>query len=220
MNVLFVGNSYTHYHNLDKLFEGLCRENGKEVCAYRVTAGGRSMIQYTSDTDPTTQRLKEMLQERRYDTVFLQEQSLLPLLDYDAFLAGMQYVNGLVTGHCSEVILYATWARKAGSPDLAAHGWTPETMTARLDAAYRKVAAILGAKVSPVGFSFHAAIQAAPQLELYAPDLYHPSYEGSCLAALTHYHTLFGAFPENTQSLSLEEGVLAVLKAAVYRRAE
>lgn len=219
MHVLFIGNSYTSRNDLHKLLEALCRENGRDVCAYRVTSGGRRMIQYTCDTDPTTQQLKEMLQERHYDTVFLQEQSLLPLLDFDAFLAGMQHVCSLVTGHCDEVILYATWARKAGSPDLAAYGWTPETMTAGLDAAYHKVAAILGATVSPVGLSFRAAMELAPELELYDPDLYHPSYEGSCLAALTHYHTLFGTFPENTQSLSLENEVLAVLKAAVCRRA-
>lgn len=220
MNVLFVGNSYTSRNDLYRLFEALCRENGKDVCAYRVTEGGRKMFQYTSDADPTTQLLKETLQARRYDAVFLQEQSLLPLLDFDAFAAGMQYVHALVKECCTEVFLYATWARKAGSPDLSTYGWTPETMTADLDAAYRMVAAALDAKVSPVGLSFYAAVKTAPELELYDPDRYHPSYEGSCLAALTHYHTLFGAFPEKAQSLSLDDAVLSVFKAAVCRPAE
>ena len=68
----------------------------------------------------------------------MQEQSLLPLLEFDLFLEGMQYVNQLVQEHCDKVFLYATWARKAGSPDLQIYCWTPETMTQELDAAWRR----------------------------------------------------------------------------------
>lgn len=218
MNVLFIGNSYTSRNDLEKLFEALCRENGIQVQAFRVSEGGRRMIRYTCDTDPVTQLLRQTLQARHYDAVFLQEQSLQPLLDFDAFAAGMQYVADLVKPHSSKLIAYATWARKAGSPDLALHGWTPETMTADLDAAYRTVAQTVGAAVSSVGLSFRAAMELDPQLELYDPDLYHPSYLGSCLAALTHYHTLFGAFPGNIRSLCLDEPVRAVFEAAVCRR--
>lgn len=215
MNVLFIGNSYTYYNDLEKLFEALCRENGRQVHAFRVAEGGRKMIQYTCDTDPTTQQLKQILQARYYDAVFLQEQSLLPLLDFDAFAAGMQHVNELVKPCSAKRVLYATWARKAGSKDLITYGWKPETMTEDLDAAYRKVAQKLDAAVSPVGRAFRGAAELAPELELYASDLYHPSYLGSCLAALTHYHTLFGTFPEHTQSLSLEASVRSVFEAAV-----
>lgn len=218
MNILFIGNSYTSRNDLEKLFEALCRENGFQVQAFRVSEGGRRMIRYTCDTDPVTQLLRQTLQARHYDAVFLQEQSLQPLLDFDAFAAGMQYVADLVKPHSSKLIAYATWARKAGSPDLAIHGWTPETMTADLDAAYRTVAQTVGAAVSSVGLSFRAAMELDPQLELYDPDLYHPSYLGSCLAALTHYHTLFGAFPGNIRSLCLDEPVRAVFEAAVCRR--
>lgn len=217
MNVLFVGNSYTHRNDLEKIFEALCRDNGKDVHAFRVTQGGRRMIQYKNSEDPITQQLNETLEARHYDTVFLQDHSLQPLLEVDSFLEGMQYVNQLVREKCEKVFLYATWARKAGNPDLSTYGWTPDTMTDDLDAAYRKVAEMLDAAVSPVGLSFRAAMKLAPELELYDPDLYHPAYEGSCLAALTHYHTLFGAFPENMQSLSLDAAVLSVFKEAVCR---
>lgn len=215
MNILFVGNSYTHRNDLDKIFEALCRENGKDVTADRVTVGGRKMISYTDAEDPVTRQLYAALEAKRYDVVFLQEQSLQPLLDFDAFAAGMQHVGKLVSVSNPQIILYATWARKEGSPDLDTYGWTPETMTRMLDRAYRKVAEILGAAVSPVGLSFQKAIELAPDLELYDPDRYHPSYLGSCLAALTHYTTLFGAYPEHTASLSLDERTCSVFQAAV-----
>ena len=215
MNVLFVGNSYTYYNDLEKLFEWLCRENGKDVSAFRVTSGGRKMLQYKDPEDTTTKQLKTALQERQYDVVFLQEQSLLPATDYDAFLDGMGYVTDMVRPQDPQLFLYATWARKEGSPDLEANCWTPKMMTELLYDAYRKAADALKATVSPVGLNFRKVIDAAPHIDLHDADLTHPSYAGSCLAALTHYHTLFGAFPENTGSLNLDEETLYVFKTVV-----
>ena len=215
MNVLFIGNSYTYYNDLDRLFEALCRENHKDVTTFRVTSGGRKMIQYKDPADPMTQQLLSTLQEQTFDVVFLQEQSLLPAIDYDAFLEGMRYVSGLLLAKKPRLILYATWARKSGSEDLQTYGWTPEEMTQLLHCAYRKVATEIHATVSPVGLRFQTVTEAAPDIDLHNADMTHPSYAGSCLAALTHYKTLFGAYPENTASLSLSKKELDAFKVAV-----
>lgn len=215
MNVLFIGNSYTYYHDLEKLFASLCRSNGKQVDAYRVTSGGRKLIQYTDAEDPVTRQLADTLQCRQYDVVFLQEQSLLPATDFELFWAGLNHVSQMVQASKPRIILYATWARKASSPDLEKLGWTPETMTQLLHSAYEKAADALNAAVSPVGINFQKVAVLAPQIDLHDPDLSHPSYRGSCLAALTHYHTLFGTFPENTEVLSLTDAERSVFKAVV-----
>mgnify|MGYP002518074687 CR=1 FL=1 len=52
--------------------------------------------------------------------------------------------------------------------------------------------------------------QAHPEIELYDPDLTHPSYAGSCLAAMTHYRTLFGQVPADLSCFSLSEDVKQV----------
>ena len=196
MNVLFIGNSYTYVNELDKLFESLCRENGIQVDAFRVTKGGRRMDAYMDPEDPVTQQLEAILRERHYDICFLQEQSLLPILDYPAFLAGVTHVKRMVGTQADKFVLYATWARKLGSPTLEAHGWDRQQMTDLLAESYRKAGEALGASVSHVGINFWRVIQADPQLDLHHADQTHPSYLGSCLAALTHYYTLFGQFPE------------------------
>ena len=214
MNVLFIGNSYTYYNDLDKLFEGLCRENGKQVNAFRVTKGGRRLDAYLDSEDPTTRQLETILQERHYDVCFLQEQSLLPALDYDAFLAGVTHVKRMVGNQADRFLLYATWARKLGSPDLEMYGWSREEMTRLLDESYRRVGKALGIHVSPVGINFLNVIRSHPELDLHTPDLSHPSYLGSCLAALTHYHTLWGV-PEKADSLGLDSAVLEVFYAAL-----
>lgn len=217
MNVLFIGNSYTYFNDMDKLFEGICRENGHPVNAFRVTKGGRKMISYLDPEDPLTQQLESILRERHYDVCFLQEQSLLPARDYDSFKTGMTHVKRMVGSQADRFILYATWARKAGSPDLVENGWTPEQMKDLLHKAYCKLGEELDMTVSPVGLSFWHVVCNYPNIELHRPDMSHSSYLGSCLAALTHYHTLFGEFPAKVSSLGLDETQLAAFKAAVCR---
>ena len=215
MNVLFIGNSYTYCNDLDKLFEGLCRENGKQVHAFRVTKGGRRLDAYLDHEDPTTRQLEAILGERHYDVCFMQEQSLLPALDYDAFLSGVTHVKRMVGSCADRFILYATWARKQGSPDLETYGWSREEMTRLLDESYRKAGAALDIPVSPVGVNFWKVICDRPELDLHDRDLTHPSYLGSCLAALTHYHTLWGQFPEKVDSLHLDNTVTETFRVAV-----
>ncbi len=215
MNILFIGNSYTYYNDLDVLFEKLCRENGKEVNASRVTAGGRKLFQFKDGDDPVTQELISALQQCQYDVCFLQEQSILPILNFDSFLDGLTHTVQLLKSQTPQIILYATWARKAGCPILEEHGWTPDTMTEDLADAYRRAGSSLNAKVSYVGLAFHKAMQLDPAIDLHDPDLSHPSYKGSCLAALTHYHTLFGDFPQNTETLSLSDSELSAFKSAI-----
>ena len=215
MNVLFIGNSYTFFNDLEQIFEKLCRENGKDVRAYRVTQGGRKLLQLMEPGDPVAEKLIAALQERQYDVCFLQEHSLRPLLNFDAFLEGATYVCQLLKPQQPNVILYQTWARKIGSATLEQYGWTPDGMTEGLASAYKKVGDALGAEVSPAGINFHKVIQLDSSIELYNPDKTHPSYAGSCLTALTHYHTLFKAFPEHTDSLGLEAAVLSTFKTAI-----
>ncbi len=214
MNVLFIGNSYTYFNDLDKLFETLCRDNGKQVTAFRVTQGGRRLDAYMDPEDPTTGQLVQILRERHYDVCILQEQSLLPALDHQAFLAGVTHVKRMVGMQADKFLLYATWARKLGSPDLEAHHWSREEMTYLLDESYHRAGKALGIPVSPVGVNFWKVICAHPELELHHSDLTHPSYLGSCLAALTHYHSLFGQFPEAV-NLNLTSEQIAAFRSAI-----
>ncbi len=215
MNILFVGNSYTYFNDLELLVQGLCRENGMDVHAYRVTKGGRRLISHMDCEDETTKKLETTLRERHYDVCVIQEQSLLPITDYETFLAGVTHVMRMAKLQSDKFLLYATWARKEGSSDLKTHGWTPETMTQLLDDAYHQAGQQLGISVSPVGVNFWKVVTDHPELDLHHTDLTHPSYLGSCLAALTHYHTLFGHFPAHTESLNLTDEQICIFREAV-----
>ena len=215
MHVLFIGNSYTYYHDMPTLFEKLALDNQKEVTVHSVTAGGRKLTDYMDSTDETTMALEALLAEHTFDVCFIQEQSLRPAADFNRFMEGLDYVVNKLKDRVDVLIMYATWGRKDGSEALFTHNWTPQSMTNLLADAYQAAAKQYHARVSPVGRCFLTIVQTHPEIDLYDPDKSHPSYQGSCLAALTHYYALWGSFPENTDSLTLTAEELIAFKAAV-----
>lgn len=218
MKVLFIGNSYTFYNDMPKMFQALAAENGKSVAVYSVTKGGRRLIGYADNTDPVTVRLDELLAEQRFDICFIQEQSLLPALDYDAFVEGLDRVVNKVKDRAGRMVLYATWGRKSGNPELLSRNWTTEKMTDMLTAAYQNAAELYGAEVSPAGESFLYITKNYPNIDLYDEDGSHPSYIGSCLIALTHYYTVFGDYPKHMDSLSLDDLTLSAFKGIICNK--
>lgn len=217
MNILFIGNSYTYFHDLPAVFAALANENGKNVTAYSVTRGGRKLCQFTDTEDDCTKELAAVLADNLpFDAVFLQEQSLLPYRDYDLFFAGASHVAKTVRdAGAKRLLFYVTWGRRPGCPTLDEMGWTHESMTAGLAASYGCAADVLGMECAPVGTAFHTIVDAHPGIELYDPDGSHPSYTGTCLASLVMYKAVFGEMPAAVASWKLEDAVKAVLVSAV-----
>ena len=216
MNILFIGNSYTYFNDMPAIFQQLARDNGKDVTATAVTKGGRKLIAYKDPYDPTTVKLTEAL-DKYYDICILQEQSVLPITDFDNFIEGLTVVTGMVKPHAHKFVLYTTWGRKSGSNVLMEHNWDTEGMTKMLADSYEKAANQFGADISPVGKNFLAASRLLPDVDLYNPDLSHPSYAGSVLSALTHYWTIFHEFPVNTVSLDLENTVIETFRKVICK---
>lgn len=212
MNILFIGNSYTYFNDMPMLFKALSEENSKAVNVYSVTHGGHKLYEYARGDDEYTKKIAELLKEYSFDICFLQEQSVLPIKDYELFEAGLTELKEKLSGSVKKFILYQTWGRAEGNAMLEELGMTNKEMTEALVSAYDKAAKKLNAEVSPVGESFYAVYSGANDINLYNDDLTHSSYKGSCLAALVHYKTVFGSFPENTDSLELMEEELLVFK--------
>lgn len=200
MKILFIGNSYTFYHEMPKLFEALCRANGKDVEVDSVTKGGRRLYENLVSEDENNAKFFELLKTEHYDVLFLQEHSCGPLLAEERFISAVGELKTLVGA--DRTILYATWGRKSGSKTLDEHSWTSEQMFDELIAAYAKAAEINGVEVSNVGKCFKDLLSAS-DAELYTEDLSHPSLFGSSVAALSHYKAVFGEYPKTTEPLDL-----------------
>lgn len=208
MKILFIGNSYTYYNDMPKIFESLARDNGKSVAVFSVTKGGRKLVAYENNEDPITVELDSQIKANHFDFCFIQEQSILPATDPDTFLKGVEIVVQKLKGHAEKLVMYQTWGRKEGSETLEKHRWSTKAMTELLAESYQMVANRYNALISPVGYSFLKITEQNPEINLHNPDLSHPSYEGSCLSALTHYCTVFGEIPSDTGALSLSTDVI------------
>ncbi|MBR5536463.1 MAG: hypothetical protein IKU58_01015 [Clostridia bacterium] len=208
MTILFIGNSYTYYNDMPSLFSRLCGCNGMQHRVLSVTKGGRKLHENLDPADETTVELEAVLRENTFDICVLQEHSVLPITDYDRFSASVKAMMEKVGA--SRYSLYQTWGRKAGAKFLRDEGLDTRTMAIQLRDAYTKAAETYGTDRAPVGLCFLEIYENHPDIDLYDPDLTHPSYAGSCLSAMTHFRTLFGEMPADLSCFDLPDETKAV----------
>lgn len=201
MKVLMLGNSYTYFSDMPKILQALFDENGVEAQVDSITAGGRRLVQNLDEGDALHAEVVAKCKENAYDVLILQEQSHTPMSHYREFLRGVCGCVELVKP--ARTVMYATWGRKEGCDLLEEFGWTNQSMTEGLAAAYDAAARKVGGECAHVGKSFFEIRKAYPSIELYDPDLSHPSYAGSCVAALVIYKKLVGQLPATTACLNL-----------------
>lgn len=202
MKILMLGNSYTYFFDMPKILQALFDENGVDAKVDSITAGGRVLWQNLDENDPLHKEVVAKCAENAYDVLILQEQSSNAMEHYREFLHGVCGCVELVKP--AKTVLYATWGRKEGCDLLDEFGWTNQTMTEGLAAAYDAAARKVGGECAHVGKCFFEIRKAYPEIELYDPDLSHPSYAGSCTAALALYKTLVGSLPTDTSALALD----------------
>ena len=212
MNILFIGNSYTFYNNMPLLFEKLCVQNGHDVVVNSVTHNGHKLYEFVDNNDQYTKQLDTLIEKKKFDICFLQENSTFCILDSDSFMDGVSRLIEKLSSSVGKFVLYETWGRKSGSEVLKKNKWTNESMTFEVAMAYERVARTFNMPISHVGLNFYDIYKNYKEINLYMEDLSHPSYEGSCLAALTHYVTLFGQFPEKTDGLAVPSEMISIFK--------
>jgi len=191
--ILFIGNSYTFFHDMPTaIFAPLAESIGYSFDVTTVTHGGYRLSQFADPENEEGARLRRTVAGQHYDCVILQEQSCTPITDEARFLRGVADLRDLLGAQADHFVLYATWGRKEGSPQLSDLGLTRLEMTDRLALAYDRAATANGMTVAHVGCAFAAHLTEHPEDELYNPDLSHPSELGSRVAA----ETILGAVIE------------------------
>ena len=179
ISVLFVGNSYTYFNDMPKTsFVKEAEAAGVKVSVTAVTKGGWYLSKYADENDEYGKRLRKVISGKHYDFAVLQDQSLCPIKDEERFLSGAGALKDIIDAE--KLVLYATWGRNDGSPDLEALGMTRKEMTERLSAAYNKAGERYGMLVAEVGRAF---LEYPEKDALYDADKSHPSPLGSEIAA-------------------------------------
>jgi hypothetical protein len=200
--VLYIGNSYTYYHRMPGTVFAMARTDGspRELHA-QVVAVPSATLQRHWDSGAA----QSAIQERKWDYVILQEQSVLPLEQKERMYEHVRLLDKVIKLNGARTVLFLTWARRD----------RPETQAA-LNAAYGAIAKELGALIAPVGPAWQIARQRAPDLQLYEEDGSHPTPEGSYLTACVLYLTLQ---PAERQCPAPQNGATEIQAVDILRTA-
>ncbi len=215
--LLFVGNSYTYYNDLDQLVASFATSlpGAPIVTASRVASGGYRLPQHASDAATDGTPLAAFLGTGPYPSwtfVVLQDQSQIPGFPesqqerIDSVAAAVE-LAARATEHGATTLLFQTWGRRDGdssNPDRFPDFLTMNNLLAEGYAQMEQAIRAAGYPVRrvPVGAAFAAIREgdlaagkdpldsASLFFRLYATDGSHPSLEGSYLAAATFVCTV------------------------------
>lgn len=184
--VLFIGNSYTYYHNMpEEIFSPLASRSNYDAEVYSVTHGGYKLHWFADPKNEEGQQLREAILGKHFDWVVLQDHSLITIQEPDMFLRGIGDLKELLRDHTDHYLLYATWGRKMGNETLSELNMSSNEMTQYIARMYDEAAGRFDMAVAHVGRAFISYARKHPDAELYSTDLHHPSVLGSSIAAQT-----------------------------------
>lgn len=207
MNILFLGNSLIFYNDLPKLFGDLATAAGEDVFVDSVTRGSATMSHFAIESEPLGIRTREALASRQWDYVIIEPSRRITPFE-DTVLAAetqaAQTLKALVESYGAKIMLYAVWGNNTGNVEVCT-GEPPvmpvigKRHITRADheaflrqVSYRISSALDGAPIIQAGEAFERLIARDNSIDLYDPDLCHPSAAGSYLVACTAYATIFG----------------------------
>ncbi len=198
--VLFIGNSYTGVNNLPQIFHDVAATGGHAPAEIKaVTPGGVTLYQQLNSPDTL-----KLIDEGNWDIVILQAQSLEAAMSEQSpnwryyFLKGAAglYDRSKAGSPHAKIILYQTWARHAdywNDPKAdRSIGNNPADMQARIRKWHQNAAAQKNDfLIAPVGDAWELNYKNPNPVRLHASDNSHPAFNGSYLAALVIYGTIY-----------------------------
>jgi hypothetical protein len=197
LRVLFIGNSHTYTNSLPTLLRQLAAGGGHVLETGMSAPGGYTLRQHVTHAATLT-----AIQQGDWDWVALQEQSQVPVIPYwrQAWMVPAAVsLDSLIRQNREHTLLFMTWGWRDGGlqciEDSCAEYRDFQHMQDSMSTSYRRLAVQLECPVVPVGDIFRRVIDEDPFADLWNPDGYHPSLEGSYLAACSFYVQLYGESP-------------------------
>lgn len=192
MNVLFIGNSYTHMNKMPALFEQIAHSKGVKI---NVEMSAKS--NHTFKMHCERPELFIDIKKKKWDYVILQgfsrELSFEPsYLD----TATIPYMNKIIdsiyiNNPCTNVLLYMTWGYENGYQELEQIN-SYDKMSERVKSGYKYISEIFALPIVPVG-DVWKQMRSYNKIHLYQNDHQHPTLEASYLIACTFYTAIFKA---------------------------
>ncbi|MHC4551528.1 MAG: DUF4886 domain-containing protein [Planctomycetota bacterium] len=190
-NILFIGNSYVYFNDLDVVLKELAASAKPPIKLHtaRLTRGGATLEMHYKDA-----KIKQAVSKVKWDVVILQEQSMRPVTDFERFYEYAKKWDVFLDQQNAKTAFFMTWARQH----------KPE-MTDTLNRSYTYAGRHLDAFVAPVGLAWSLSHKSHPEIPLYDEDKSHPHSHGTYLAACVFYATLTGQSPEGLSNAGMKD---------------
>ena len=197
MNILFIGNSYTHMNKMPLLFEKIAVSKGIKLNVTMSAESGHSFRMHSDRVD-----LYETIKAEKWDYIVLQgfSRELSHSLEH-IDTASVPYLNRIldsiyVNNPCTNVMLFMTWGYKNGfeeRDEINSH----IKMSDSVRRGYEYISQLYELPIVPVG-SVWKDVNAESRINLYKADGQHPSLHGTYLIAYTFYAAIFKGAAVNT----------------------
>jgi hypothetical protein len=135
-------------------------------------------------------RSKEIISQKKYDIVVIQDNSMWPIEHKDSLLLYGAMFCDFIQKQGAKPYLYTTWARQK----------TPETQPV-ITQAYQELSTKTAAVRVPVGDAWQLVREQHPEMNLFFPDGSHPSNLGTFLIALSFIKKITGQLPAKFQTV-------------------
>jgi hypothetical protein len=197
LSVLFIGNSYTSVNNLPLLVKNLSTSAGKTLNIDSNMPGGYLMSSHLNDATTLSK-----ISQGNWDYVILQEQSQIPTIDYYRYndmYPAMTDLKSVIEQYnpCAKIITYMTWGRRFGGQQCDPSGTYCSPVFANfnhmqdsLTSAYLEISEQLNIQCAPVGVTWQNILNDTT-LVLHSGDNSHPNIDGSYVAALTIFSSIW-----------------------------
>lgn len=216
--ILFIGNSFTYYNDIDDVCESLGQSLGMDISCHKFAVGSQKLAQSADPENELGAQIAADLEAHHdYTDIVLQEQSTTPLSSYSSFLSGVAKLQKKIqaTQDNADIHLYETW----GYSDMSGGYESIRAGEEALREAYRKAGSVLEIDVSYVGKAFTYVLENHPEINLYWGDNKHPSFAGTYLSAATQLCAISGidvrASTFHGSSEKTFEGVPCVIEPSV-----
>jgi len=186
-NVLFVGNSFTYFNRLPYLFWEMTLAAGHTCRVDMLTYGGYHLKQYFDPADKHGRELDYKLRQDKWDYVVFQEQSATPALNGEEFFHSSRVLADKAKAVGAVPVFYQTWSYRDGTEKLASTDMDYDTFYRALKESYETAAIQNQGILIPVGNAFRQISKDENGPDLLLEDDFHPSPEGTFLAACMFY---------------------------------
>jgi len=211
VDVLFIGNSFTHLNDVPGMVETIADENGVSINTEMIAPGGAFLQEHVGNSAVT-----EAITSGTYEFVVLQEQSMAPAIRQvfrDETLPAAQSLESMAEAAGAQVIFFQTWGHENGNTITGHRNFS--SMQTDLTWAYDELASTTGARVSRVGQAWERWLVNHPDQGLHSNDGVHAAPKGSYLAALVIAKTIApGAITDTPAIGGVDEATAAALISA------